>query len=89
MYLDLRISCGVGVGGKTNCYQPLFWTPAETKISMLLSASVKRFGVSRMRIFLSHIFFFLSFTLMPCLGICMGFIFYPKKFIETYKNHIG
>ena len=29
-----------------------FLTPAETKISVLLSALVKRFGVSRMRDFL-------------------------------------
>ena len=29
-----------------------FWTPAETKISVLLSASVERFGVSRMRDFI-------------------------------------
>ena len=27
------------------------WTPAETKISVLVSVSVKRFGVSRMRDF--------------------------------------
>ena len=26
-----------------------FWTPSETKISVLLSASVERFGVSRTR----------------------------------------
>ena len=45
---------GGGRGGvkffwhKKNCYQP-FLTSAETKISVLLSASVEKFGVSRMR----------------------------------------
>ena len=34
-----------------NCNQSLFFTPAETKILVLLSALVKRFGVSRMRDF--------------------------------------
>ena len=35
------------------------WTPAETKIFMLLSASVKRFGVSGMRNFFVALFGFL------------------------------
>ena len=40
-----------GGGGRKNAISP-FLTPAETKISVLLSASVEGFGVSRVRDFL-------------------------------------
>ena len=36
---------------KKKCYQLLFLMPAETKISMLLSALVESFGISRMQDF--------------------------------------
>ena len=42
--------CVCGGGGKKMLSAP-FLTPAETKISVLLSVSVERFGVSRMRDF--------------------------------------
>ena len=56
-YLNINGCCkAVKVDQNTTCIgcKPQRVDAAETKISVLLSASVERFGVSRMRDFLGH-----------------------------------
>ena len=42
----------MGGEGAKKCYGPLFDASGNKKISVLLSALVERFGVSRMRFFI-------------------------------------